>query len=201
MKYPDYYNNVKTIKLKDSLSNFLGVFENGEIEFTYLDIVKSAGHSCATVAGAYITTLKALEFLYPESLPERGMIKVEFNDSETNAVTGVIANVIENITGATVIRGFKGIGGNFVRHSLMSFDANIEGEIKFTRQDTGKSVETIYDHSSVPQHPEQMLLMQKIMQKQASESDKLKFKEIWQNRVKEILIDNFDNPEIVRLIK
>ncbi len=201
MQYPEFYNKVKTIKLKDSLSTLLGAFSEGEIEFTYLDIVKSAGHSCATVAGAYLSCLKALSFLYPNEIAERGNVKVEFADNETNGVTGVIANVIENITGATVVRGFKGIGGSFARHSLMSFDANIKGEIKFTRLDTGVSCETIYNPNSVPPHPKQMMLIQKIMQNQASEDEKLEFANIWQNRVKEILIDNFDNPEIVKILK
>ena len=199
MTYPDFYNNVETIKLKDSLSEFLGAFENGIIEFTYLDIVKSAGHSCATVAGAYLSCIKALKFLYPKSVPVRGSIKVEFRNNENDGVTGVIANVIENITGATVIRGFKGIGGNFVRHSLMSFDADIKGEIRFTRKDTGEFVDTVYN-PTVPPHPMQQILIQKIMTGVATDSEKEEFGNIWQNRVKEILVDNFDNPNIIKFI-
>ena len=198
MKYPNFYNDVKTIKLKDSLSELLGAFENGIIEFTYLDIVKSAGHSCATVAGAYLTTLKSLQYLYPDSLPARGEIKVEFQDDENSGVTGVIANVIENITGATTNRGFKGIGGNFARHSLMEFNAKIEGQIKFTRTDTGQSVEAVYN-PVVPPHERQQILMQKIMMQQANLSDKTEFANIWQNRVKEILID-LDIDEIQNVV-
>ncbi len=198
MKFPEFFKQVKTIKLTDPLSETLGAFEQGEIEFRYVDIVKTAGHSCATVAGAYLSTLKALEALYAEELPQRGNIKVEFADSETDGVIGVIANVIENITGATLIRGFKGIGGKrFIRHSLMSFDADIDGDIKFTRLDTGKSVTTSYNAQVVPPHPNQMPLMQKIMQNQASASELDEFKTIWQNRVKQILIDNFDNQQLV----
>ena len=57
MQYPNLFNEIETIKLQDDLSDFLGTFENGMVEFSYLDIVKSAGHSCPTVAGAYIMTL------------------------------------------------------------------------------------------------------------------------------------------------
>jgi len=39
MKYPDFFDKVKTIKLKDHLSDFLGTFENGIIEYTYPEIV------------------------------------------------------------------------------------------------------------------------------------------------------------------
>ncbi len=199
MKYPEFYKEVETITLSDSLSNLLGAFESGEIEFSYLDIVKSAGHSCPTVAGAYLSVVKALGFLYPEALPTRGGIKVEFRDSEASGVTGVIANVVENITGATVLRGFKGLGGNHARHSLMCFDAPIQGEIRFTRLDTGAAVETVYNPHSIEPHPQQMLLMQKIMQNWASEEEKAEFAKHWQNRVKAILVDNFSNPDILQL--
>ena len=51
--------------------------DTGEIEFSYVDIVKSAGHSCGTVAGAYLIALEGLKALYGEELPQRGEIKVE----------------------------------------------------------------------------------------------------------------------------
>ena len=49
MIYPQFFNKIPTIKLQDDLASFLGAFEDGIIEFSYLDIVKSAGHSCPTV--------------------------------------------------------------------------------------------------------------------------------------------------------
>ena len=122
MNYPDFFNKIPTIKLQDELSSFLGAFENGIIEFSYLDIVKSAGHSCPTVLGAYLMTYKALTSIYENELPKRGNIKVEFNDKQNSGVTGVISNVISNITGATTDTGFKGIGGNFDRRFLMGFE-------------------------------------------------------------------------------
>jgi len=45
MNYPEFFNTIETIKLKDPLSNLLGTFENGLVEFSYLDVVKNAGHS------------------------------------------------------------------------------------------------------------------------------------------------------------
>ncbi len=198
MNYPNFYDKVKTIKFKDPLADLLGAFEDGILEFSYLDVVKSAGHSCPTVAGAYLSCFKALDFLYPDDLPVRGNIKVDFRAGEAVEVAGVIANVIENITGASNKRGFKGLAGNFARHSLMNFNANIEGQIKFTRTDTGKSVETSY-YPTAPTSERRQILMQKIMQGQADESEKIEFGQVWQNHVKEILIDNFDNPDVVVL--
>ncbi len=49
MNYPKFFDDIEPIRLRDELSNFLGTFEDGVIEFSYLDVVKSAGHSCPTV--------------------------------------------------------------------------------------------------------------------------------------------------------
>ncbi len=192
MNYPDFFNKIETIKLQDPLSAFLGTFENGIVEFTYLDVVKSAGHSCPTVAGAYLCTLKGLQALYKDELPQRGNIKVEFSESQTDGVAGVIASVITNITGATTDLGFKGIGGNFNRTDLMFFSQNIKSSVKFTRLDTNKSVEVNYNPNTIPPLPEQQSLMQKIMQGVATSEEKEAFGKAWQDRVKRIF-ENIDS--------
>ena len=199
MKYPDFFNKVKTIKLKDDLSNFLGTFESGLIEYNYTEIVKAAGHSCPTVAGAYLMCAKALEKLYPNELPVRGQIKIEFKDPIDEGVTGVISNVMSHITGATKESGFKGIAGKFARHSLMDFNVDIKGIIRFTRTDNNESVEVNYNPIVAPKE-EMQQLMQKSMMGQASESEKAEFGKLWQARVEEILIHNFDNPEVVTFV-
>jgi len=186
MNYPDFFNTIPTITLQDPLSAFLGSLEKGEVEFNYLDVVKSAGHSCPTVMGAYLTTLKGLEALYTDETPIRGNITVEIQDDVANGVTGVIASVITQITGATSISGFKGINGNFARNNLMEFNANINSAVKFTRVDTKQSVEVNYDPSSVGGSPKQQELMGKIMQGKATPEDKKEFGKLWQNRVQRI---------------
>ncbi len=186
MNYPTFFNTLPTITLQDPLSAFLGTFEEGIVEFNYLDIVKSAGHSCPTVAGAYLTTLKGLEALYPEEIPQRGGISVEVKDDVNNGVTGVITNVITQITGATEITGFKGINGNFSRNNLMKFNAKITSPIKFTRLDTNQSVEVNYDPSSIKSDPKQQELMGKIMQGNANQEEKKEFGILWQQRVQKI---------------
>ncbi len=196
MKYPDFFNKVKTIKLKDELSNFLGTFEDGIVEYNYTEVVKAAGHSCPTVAGAYMMCAKALEKLYPSCLPVRGQIKVEFKNTIDEGVTGVISNVISHITGATKETGFKGIAGKFVRHSLLEYDADIDGLIRFTRLDNYEVVDLTYN-PIVPPKQEMQELMQKSISGQATYLEKVTFGELWQERVKEILIDNFDNPDVV----
>ena len=186
MSYPKFYDEIETIKVKDNLSNILGAFENGEYEFSYLDVVKSAGHSCPTVAGAYIMTLEALKTLYPNQRAVRGDIKVEFKESLTDGVAGVIGNVISQITGATDKSGFKGLNGKFARHSLMSFDSNIESSVRFTRVDNGKSIDIIYNPSSVMADLRLKPLMIKIINGEANQSEQKEFSILWQDRVERI---------------
>jgi len=199
MIYPPFFDQVETIKLYDPISEFLGVFEQGVLEFTYLDVVKAAGHSCPTVAGAYLLTLKALKALYPNAIPERGGIHISVKENFTEGVTGVIANVFSQITGATEISGFKGIGPKFIRHSLMDFNADIKGAYKFTRVDTNASVELIYQ-PNVPIDPRQQVLMQKSMMGNATHEEKELFGQLWQERVKKILIDLKDSPDLVKIL-
>jgi len=197
MNYPTFFQNTPSITLRDPLSNFLGTFEDGLVEFSYLDVVKSAGHSCPTVAGAYISTVKGIEALYGDEIPTRGGIKVSIKDDSLEGVTGVIANVITQITGATELTGFKGINGNFARNNLMSFNADIDAQITFTRLDSGKTVKVSYNPSSVQGDPKQQLLMGKIMQGQATPEDKKEFGILWQKRV-EAIFDHIDDVIIVK---
>jgi len=125
MEFPKFFKQVPVIETYDPLAELLGTFKDGKIDFMYIQLVKAAGHSCPTVAGAYAMSYHALKVLYPDSLPVRGEIKVEFKESLEDGVAGVIANVIANITGATSKSGFKGLGGKFARHSLMFFNAPI----------------------------------------------------------------------------
>jgi len=187
MNYPSFFNEIETIKLQDKLSNFLGTFENGLVKFTYLDIVKSAGHSCPTVAGAYLMCLEGLKALYKnDELPQRGEIFISFKEDSTEGTAGVIANVVSNITGATESLGFKGINGNFSRNLLMKFNDNIDSSMKLQRLDTGKIVEVIYDPSSIQGDPKQMQIMGKIMQNSATNEEKKEFGILWQQMVEDI---------------
>ncbi len=187
MIYPQFFNKIPTIKLQDDLASFLGAFEDGIIEFSYLDIVKSAGHSCPTVLGAYLMALKGLEALYKDEIPKRGEIIVEFKEAQNIGVAGVIGNVIMNITGATTTNGFKGISGKFDRNHLMKFEQDINGaSVRFTRVDTQKSVDVFYDASSVKPHEDMNFLMQKSLQGNATKEEKIEFAKLWQQRVEDI---------------
>src|SRR3990167_11471420 len=140
MSYPKFFDAVPRISLYDPLAEFLGAAQGGILQYGYIDAVRLAGHSCPTVASAYWSTCKALAFLYPDSMPVRGDIRVEFSQDSTSGVTGVIANVVSMLTGATPETGFKGLAGRFDRRRLLSFAVDMPGEMRFTRLDTNQSV-------------------------------------------------------------
>ena len=192
--YPKFYDEVESIKIQDPLADALGAFEDGIYQFDYIDLVKSTGHSCPTVAGAYLMTLMGLKALYANSeLVARGDIKVEFKESMENGVTGVIANVISQITGATDKSGFKGFQGKFARHSLMSFNENINASVRLTRLDIKESVDIFYDPSSITPNPDMQVIMQKMSQETVNNDEIKEFRVLWQDRVKRI----FENIEMV----
>ncbi len=197
MQYPDFYNKIETIKLKDELSETLGAFDDGVIEYNYLDVVKAAGHSCPTVAGAYIVTLVGIKRLYKDETPKRGEIKVSFKDYSFQGTTGVIANVISQITGATDTYGFKGLNGNFKRYGLMNFNQDILAPIRFTRVDTKEYVDITYNPNNIPSNPQIQELMPKVLKDNATLQEKEEFKKLWQQRVYNI----FENIDKVVSIK
>ncbi|WP_294951054.1 hypothetical protein [Sulfurovum sp.] len=188
MTYPDFFDQVEPIELEDPLSNFLGAFEEGLMEITYLDCVKLAGHSCPTVAGAYLMAKKGLAALYGNELPRRGSIRVSLHENEAEGVTGVIGNVIAFIAGANGIGGFKGIGGHFSRNNLLHYDVPMEGEVTLTRTDTNRSVTLSYNPSIIPADPAMQPLMGKSLQGLASAGERKKFGQLWQARVEKILL-------------
>ncbi len=197
--FPEFFDSVPSITTFDPLALTLGAVRDGIIKFNYKQIIKAAGHSCPTVAGAYIMTLKALDALYPDSLPVRGEIKVEFKEDEEEGVAGVIGNVITNITGATQKSGFKGLNGKFARHSLMYFNVPIQSSARFTRLDTQKSVDVFYNPNAVPPSSAMQELMLLVMNQKANEAQTKEFGVLWQERVKRILIDNFNNEALIKV--
>lgn len=196
---PAFFDDVRKIALRDPLAEFLGAAEGGVIEYGYLDAVKLAGHSCPTVAAAYLMTLKALAHLYGDELPERGAVRVLFRDDMTSGVTGVMGNVAGLLTGAAGPGGFKGIGGRFDRRSLLVFGAGIESDVRFERVDGGGGVDAAFRAEIVPPAPEMRALMPKVLSGGAAPEEQREFGRLWQERVKRILIDHADDPALVIL--
>jgi formylmethanofuran dehydrogenase subunit E len=196
MRTPAFFDEVPSLTIYDALAEFLGAAEDGRIEYRYIDAVKFAGHSCPTVAAAYWMTLKALASLHPDSLPQRGGIRVEFREELLSGVTGVIANVVALVTGATHDSGFKGIAGRFDRRQLLYFAADVTEEIRFTRLDTGQAVDVAARLQRIPFAPQTSELMQKCLAGSASAEETARFRENWQARVRALLLDHGDDPEV-----
>jgi len=201
MSYPDFYTQVTPIALYDPLSEFLGAFEEGKLEITYLECVKLAGHSCPTVAGAYLMASKGLAALYGTALPTRGSIKIEMQSAESEGVTGVICNVISFIVGASGVGGFKGIQGNFSRDNLVNYNIPMKGEVKLTRLDTNESVTLSYNPSCILPDAMMQPLMGKNIQGVATNEEQQTFGKLWQKRVEEILLSTHLHDKMISISK
>lgn len=199
MSHPHFYDDAPRLVVRDPLSAFLGAAPDGMIEYRYWDAVKLAGHSCPTVAGAYLMTVRALAHLYPEGPPERGNIEVYLPDAATAGTTGVVARVASLLTGAAESDGFKGIGGRFDRRNLLFFDVPLRGAIAFRRRDTGAGAEAVFDPSVVPAAPTMPSLLAQAMAGSADEAARAAFGAQWQDRVRRILVDHAEDPRVIRI--
>jgi hypothetical protein len=200
MKTPAFYDAVAPIALTDPLAELLGAAEGGRIEYHYRDAVKLAGHSCPTVAGAWLMTRTALARLYPDAAPQRGGMRVELRQAAEEGVAGVIASIAGLITGAANEGGFKGLAGRFGRQGLLQFGVPMAGEIRFTRLDNGSSVELTHVPQAVPRHTGLQGLMRDALAPAADAATREAFAEAWQGWVRNILIDHADDPALIVVV-
>ncbi len=199
MTYPEFFDKVESILLYDPLADFLGAVQSGVMEIAYIDVVKFAGHSCPTVAGAYLMAKVGLEQLYKDAMPIRGEIKVMLKGKKSDGVNGVIGNTIAFICGVSDEAGFKGIGGKFSRAFKLEYGAKIEGEVRLQRLDNGAFIDISYDPSIVPPDPKMKELMVKLQSGQANIEDRKEFQTLWQERVEKILLTKELWPQLVTL--
>lgn len=197
MNHPAFFDQAPVITVHDGLAAFLGACDDGLITYRYIDAVRLAGHSCPTVAGAYLMTRRALAMLYPDQTPERGAVQVRFASSLDEGVTGVIGSVVSLITGAAGLGGFKGIGHDFRRQNLMYFACAVEGEARFERLDNGASVALAMQMNRVEADPRTGTLLRKILAALSTLQDRSEFASLWQDRVKRILLDHVDDRELI----
>ena len=197
MNFPEFFESAPRITVRDPLARFLGAAAGGIIEYTYSDAVKLAGHSCPTVASAFLMTRAALRALYPAAFPERGGIRVELRDDRLIGVAGVIANVVSLLTGASNDTGFKGIAGRFDRRGLLSFGADIPGQLRFTRQDTRDAAIVSARLERLPGDARIASLMTSCVAGTATADQTAQFQSLWQDRVRTLLVEHADDPEII----
>ncbi len=183
--------------MHDALARTLGAMQDGLIEYRYLDAVKLAGHSCPTVAGAWLMTRAALARLYPGQTPHRGEVRVAMREPQDAGVVGVIASVAGLVTGAAGGGGFKGLAGRHGRRDLLVYGVPMRGEMRFTRLDNDQSVEVSHHPEAVPRPAQLRMQMQAALAPQADSAQRSAFAQTWQNWVRAMLIEHADDPELI----
>ena len=199
MAFPEFFARVPAITLRDPLAELLGAAEGGLIEYRFADAVKLTGHSCPTVAGAWLMTVRALRALYGDEIPERGNIAVALRESLDGGVAGVIGSVAGLLTGAAGAGGFKGLGGRHSRRNLLLFGVAGIGSVAFMRLDTDAAVDCTLRLEMVPADPRLGNLLGAVLNGTANPDDTRQFGSLWQERVARILIDHGEDHEIVAL--
>ena len=199
-RFPEFFDRAPQLLMRDPLAQFLGATPDGVMAYRYQDAVKLAGHSCPTVAGAYLMVVKGLSALYGSDIPERGGIEVLMRDGRDEGTTGVIANVAMLLTGAAPETGFAGVGPMrlFGRRVLLAFGSGDErGEMLLRRRDTGAAVAVSYNPSIAPWPAEMQTLMPLAVSGRADDAQLKRFGEIWQERVEAVLTKLADDPRLV----
>ncbi|EPI2904971.1 FmdE family protein [Neisseria gonorrhoeae] len=199
-RLPEFFDRAPTLTVQDPLAAFLGAAENGILTYRYADAVRLCGHSCPTVAGAYLMVIKGLKALYGEELPERGGIEAAMQGTRDEGTVGVTASVVQLLTGAAPETGFGGIGmqGRFARRNLLSFGAGeINGTLTLRRKDSGKTVAVSLNAALQPFAPQMRDIMPKAVGGSANAKELERFGQLWQARVKAFLTESADDPQFV----
>lgn len=199
MAFPEFFTHIPTITLRDPLAELLGAAEGGLIEYRFEDAVKLAGHSCPTVAGAWLMTVRGLRTLYGDEIPVRGNIAVSLHEAVDSGVAGVIASVATLLTGAAGAGGFKGLGGQYARHGLLEFGLAGGTGISLRRLDTNATVNCNFRPKLKNADPRLGALLTKVIHGRATANETHLFGELWQDRVRQILIEHGDDPDQVEL--
>lgn len=200
MSLQPFFDSVPRITFHDPLAEFLGAARDGRLEYGYGDAVRFAGHSCPTVAMAYALTVKGLQVLFPDELPERGAIMASFPQAAVDGVTGVISGVVGFLTGATEATGFKGIGGRFVRRGLMDFESPVEGAFRLSCSRRGE-VALAAQLERVPAPASTRELLVRCLDDEASAAERDAFRMLWQERVRRLLVDHWDDTDVWQVSK
>ncbi|MFG6488329.1 hypothetical protein ACG04R_16700 [Roseateles sp. BYS78W] len=199
MNLQHFYAEVPRIRVQDPLARLLGCTEDGQLEYGFGDAVRLTGHACPTVASAYWLTYLALEHLYPGELPQRGGIKVELRDDARSGSTGVIATVVQMLTGAAGGSGFKGIAGRFGRVGLIRYKPDLLALLRFTRLDTQEAVDANVDLAPLPTDPRLEPLLERCATGRATAADERELGQLWQQRVRYLLLDCARDPAVFAL--
>jgi hypothetical protein len=186
---------VRSLVVHDPLAEFLGATADGRIEYRYVDAVKLAGHSCPTVAAAYWMTLKALAAplprcaaaarRHPRRLPRGPPVGRDRRHRQCRLL----------LTGATHDTGFKGIAGRFDRRKLLYFSPgsprkSASRESTPARRSRSRRAATRSLRARDPRTDAEM------PGRQRHTGRSREFRDNWQARVRSLLLEHGDDPEV-----
>ena len=163
------------------------------IEYRFADAVKLAGHSCPTVASAYLMACHGLTALYGPELPTRGGIRVELAGLATEGVVGVIASVLTLLTGATGQTGFKGLGGHFDRRHLLDFGVPMRGTSSLHAHGHRRPGRSEGSPGSRSRRCANRHTDARCIAGTASTDERTLFQSLWQERVRALLVEHAES--------
>jgi len=197
------------IRFKDPLAETLGVFkrENAVLEYTFLDVVKLAGHACPTTAAAYLCCQKALIGLYSDEIPTRGEIAITVYGEPDEGVYGVISQIFTLLTGAASATGFRGLGPKFKRKDLLKFSPEKIDPgaqcFKFQRLDNKKTVTVKLYPDKIPFSAEKakrlQALIPKVIWEAAKKDERIEFQDLWMEKVRDMLVEKKDMDKWIKI--
>jgi formylmethanofuran dehydrogenase subunit E len=207
--FRDFLTEVEPIRFKEPFAEILGAFKKDEVvlEYTFVDVVKMAGHACPTTAGAYLCCQEALKKLYPNELPIRGDISITVYGEADEGGYGVISQVFSFLTGAAPATGFRGLGHKFRRKDLLRFNPeSIDSQafcFEFSRADNGKTVLVKFYPSKIPfsEVKSRRLgeLLEKVIWEAAKEEERREFQDLWIEKVRDMILERKQINEWIKI--
>jgi hypothetical protein len=207
--FRDLFKAVEPIRFKEPFAETLGAFKqiDAVVDYTFIDVVKLAGHVCPATAGAYLCCQKALKQLYPDEIPVRGDITVTIHGQPHEGVYGVISQIFSFLTGAAPDTGFKGLGPRFRRKDLLKFSPKKSDSkalcFEFGRLDNEKTVSVEFSPNKVPFAQEKAnrldKLMGKVLGEVAAEDELKEFQDLWIEKVRDMLFERKAIDEWIRI--
>ncbi len=194
MGFPDFYRRIPRLALMDPLAELLGASDDGRLAYGFEDAVRLTGHACPTVAIAYGLTVKGMQALFPDGVPQRGSVHARFAGAFDEGSTGVVASVVTLLTGAAGEGGFKGLGGRHARCGRCEFAAGGEG---FSlHRDGGAGVALQGRLERVPADPRLAELLPRCVAGDATREERASLRHIWQRRIERLLVDHWHDEDV-----
>jgi hypothetical protein len=121
-------------------------------------------------------------------------VRVGYRDDARSGSTGVVATVVQMLTGAAGSSGFKGIVGRHARAGLARFAPELPLALRFTRLDNGDAVDAEACLDLLPRDGVLESLLDDAARGHADATALRRLGERWQARVRLLLLEMADDP-------